>query len=150
MFGTLKPAEMMSMALLDRAVSIWHQDWRQAAAMRYLDMQDLVDQAAQLLPEPPRAGNHDGYAGWTALTIDTGTRLAAILGGDPHTLRSLLDDDHWTPVACRQRRRLLLTVALYTARQRHKEPARPCRPRVVVGNVVEATVSRTRSPAGRG
>jgi hypothetical protein len=107
-------------------------------------MQTIVDQAAELLPEPPRPGNREGYAGWTALTIDTGYQLARVLGGDPDLLRSLLDDDCWTPVGCRERRRLLLGVALYTARQQHKEfaAARP----VIAGRVVAAAAEGPHLP----
>jgi hypothetical protein len=116
--------------------------------MRYEDMQVLVDQAAELLPEPPLPGNRDGYAGWTALTIDTGCQLARILGADTALLRSLLDEDQWTPAACRQRRRLLLSVALYTARQRAGALAAPPR-QVVMGDIVAAAGGNSPLPVLR-
>jgi hypothetical protein len=109
--------------------------------MRYEEMQILVDQAAELLPNPPGPGDRDGYVGWRELTVDTGRQLARALGADPDLLRSLLTDDDWTPVSCRPRRRLLLSVALYSARQltgdtAGRSAARPRR--AIAGDIIAA------------
>jgi hypothetical protein len=120
--------------------------------MRYEEMQELVDQVAELLPNPPGRGDRDGYAGWTELAIDTGRQLARVLGPDPDLLRSLLADDGWAPVACRQRRRLLLTVALYTVRQLTRVAGADSadRPRrVVVGDILASTTAGPLLPAIR-
>ena len=97
--------------------------------MFYEEMQATVDRAAELLPEPPSAGNPEGYARWEALTLDTGRQLARVLDADIGLLKTLMGDESWTPLAYRQRRRLLLRVALFAAcqiaRREHAEPGLP-------------------------
>lgn len=92
--------------------------------MFYDEMQVTVDRAAELLPDPPRPGNPEGYARWEALTLDTGRLLARLLGADIDLLKSLIDDEYLTPVQWRHRRRLLLRVALLWACQTvQRQPA---------------------------
>jgi hypothetical protein len=85
--------------------------------MFYDEMQVTVDAAAAMLPDPPPPGNLEGYARWEALTLDTGRLLARVLRADIGLLKTLIDDECLTPVECRQRRRLLLCVALLWACQ---------------------------------
>jgi hypothetical protein len=105
------------MALLDIAMTGWASGQEARPRMFYEEMQVTVDRAAELLPDPPRPGNLEGYARWEALTLDTGRLLARLLGADIDLLRSLIDDETLTPVQWRQRRRLLLRVALLWACQ---------------------------------
>jgi hypothetical protein len=94
--------------------------------MFYEEVQAIVDRAAELLPEPPRPGQHDAYGQWEALAIDTGRRLARVLGADVGLIRSLIADEQWAPVPHRPRRGLLLRVTLLTAlRLGRTEPAAP-------------------------
>jgi hypothetical protein len=85
--------------------------------MCYEEIRLTVDRAAELLPEPPRWDNPDGYARWEALTLDTGRRISRMVNADIDLLRELMDDEFCTPVACRQRRKMLLRVALLAAWQ---------------------------------
>jgi hypothetical protein len=85
--------------------------------MFYEEMRWTVDRAAELLPEPPRWDNPEGYARWEALTLDTGRRISRMVNANTGMLRALMDDELCTPVACRQRRKMLLRVALLAARQ---------------------------------
>jgi hypothetical protein len=85
--------------------------------MFYDEMQVTVDTAAAMLPDPPPPGNLEGCVRWEALTLDTGRLLARVLKADIGLLKTLIDDDCLTPVECRQRRRLLLRVALLWACQ---------------------------------
>jgi hypothetical protein len=120
--------------------------------MLFEEMQVIVDRAAELLPDPPGPCDPQGYASWAALTVDTGYRLARLLGADAGLCRSLSDDEHWTPVACRQRRRLLLDVAMLAALRMNKSDfaeAGSHRPPLIVGNVVESAVVSPRLPAPR-
>jgi hypothetical protein len=120
--------------------------------MLYEEVQYLIDRAAELLPDPPSPGNAEGYAGWAALTLGTGCRLARILGADTDLLWSLSRDEHWTPFAWRQRRRLLLRVALYAALQAGKHDSGHAgipRQRLVVGHVVATATPDSRLPAHR-
>lgn len=97
--------------------------------MFYDEMQVTVDRAAAMLPDPPRPGNLEGYARWEALTLDTGRLLARVLRCDVGLLKALIGDEGLTPVECRQRRRLLLRVALLWACQmsqgQPREPGLP-------------------------
>lgn len=110
--------------------------------MYYEEMQVTVDRAAALLPAPPRPGNLEGYARWEALTLDTGRLLARVLGADVSLLKALIDDEYLTPADCRQRRRLLLRVALLwacqTTQDKSWEPGTPYQKRP--GNAAGRTV----------
>jgi hypothetical protein len=112
--------------------------------MVYEETQVIVDRAAELLPDPPRPDNSAGYAGWAALTIDTGCQLARVLGADADLIRSLSRDERRTPVASRPRRRLLLKVALFAALEESTGewtaggiPRRP----MIVGSVIQTPVN---------
>jgi hypothetical protein len=108
--------------------------------MWYDEVRAVVDRAAELLPEPPRAGDARGWAGWEELTLDTGRRLATLLSADISLIRVLLADESHAAEACRERRRLLLRVAALSAR------------RTVKGEVIEtaqAAAADLLSPARR-
>jgi hypothetical protein len=85
--------------------------------MFYEEMRVTVDRAAELLPEPPCPGSAEVYERWEALTLDAGRRLARLLNADIGLLRTLMDDEFSTPARCRQRRRMLLRVAVLAACQ---------------------------------
>lgn len=122
--------------------------------MFYEEMQTIVDRAAALLPDPPGPGNPEGYARWAALTIDTGCQLARILDADKGLIRSLLGDGGWTQAVCRQRRILLLRVALCAAlRIRQGEPLesgvrwqQPAKGSIIVYGAVESPRRSTLLP----
>ncbi|WP_238005762.1 hypothetical protein KZZ52_43530 [Dactylosporangium sp. AC04546] len=42
------------------------------------DATELARRAADLLPEPPRAGDADGYRAWRDLVLSTAARIAAV------------------------------------------------------------------------
>jgi hypothetical protein len=86
------------------------------------------------------------------LTIDTGYRLARLLGADTGLCRSLSDDERCTPVIFRQRRRLLLDVAMFAALRMKKGEFAGTgsrRPPLIVGNVVASAAVSPRLPAPR-
>jgi hypothetical protein len=88
--------------------------------MFYEDVQAVVDRAAELLPEPPRPGDWQARARWEDLLIATGRRLATLLDADTDLLRSLMGEERCLPAACRQRRGLLLRVALCSTLEMRK------------------------------
>jgi hypothetical protein len=85
--------------------------------MWYDEVRAVIDQAAELLPEPPPAGDVSGRAGWEELTLDTGRCLASLLGADTALIHVLMADDAHASGRCRERRRLLLRVAALSARR---------------------------------
>jgi hypothetical protein len=111
--------------------------------MFYEDVQDVVDRAAELLPEPPRPGDLEGRARWEDLLIATGRRLATVIDADTDLLMSLMGEERWVPAACRQRRKLLLRVALCSTLETSK-PTSPAagvrRPQLAEGSVVASSV----------
>lgn len=88
--------------------------------MFYGDAQAIVGRTAELMPEPPSSGYPDGYARWEDLVIATGRRLALVLDADTELLRSLTGEERPMPAGCRQRRGLLLQVALCTTLEMRK------------------------------
>jgi hypothetical protein len=94
--------------------------------MCYEEVQAIVAQVAELLPEPPCRGNAGAYGQWEDLTIDTARRLARLLDADTGLIRSLIAGEQRATAAGRDRRVLLLRVTLLTALQLRKaEPAPP-------------------------
>jgi hypothetical protein len=117
--------------------------------MFYEDAQAIVDRAAELMPEPPRSGDLDGCARWEDLVVATGRRLALVLDADAGLLRSLMGEERPIPAGCRQRRGLLLHVALCTTLGMRKAEFTasgvPCL-QVVAGSVAARSVVEVPRP----
>jgi hypothetical protein len=85
--------------------------------MLYEEMRAIVDQAAELLPEPPPARFADLYTQWETLTVDTGIRLAELADGNAELIEALEGDGLGASLGCSHRRRLLLHVMRVAALQ---------------------------------